>query len=140
MKRYLRSLVVPLAGLALLGAACCPCRKHKPLPPLAGTSWQLVQLGGRDRTPQGDAFTLVFAPDGRISGVGSCNRMTGTFTESSDGSLKISLPAVTRMACEEPEQERAYIEMLSKIDGYRTDPPMLLLYKGDALQAVLEAR
>ena len=69
-----------LAALVMLVASCCPCRKHRKgdSKPFVGTEWQLVQLNGRAVPVEGDLFTVVFGEDGRLSGLGACNRLMGS--------------------------------------------------------------
>ena len=64
---------------------------------LAGTSWQLVDLGsGMPESPNIPA--VAFAADGTVSGTGGCNNFSGTYT--TDGSsITIGALASTMMAC-----------------------------------------
>ena len=56
------------------------CRKHRKgdSKPFVSTEWQLVQLNGRAVPVEGDLFTVVFGEDGRLSGLGACNRLMGS--------------------------------------------------------------
>lgn len=71
----------------MLVASCCPCRKHRKgdSKPFVGTEWQLVQLNGRAVPVEGDLFTVVFGEDGRLSGLGACNRLMGSYETTGNG-------------------------------------------------------
>lgn len=72
-------------------ASCCPCRKHRKGDgkPFVGTEWQLVQLNGRAVPVEGDLFTVVFGEDGRLSGLGACNRFMGSYQTTETGGLTV---------------------------------------------------
>lgn len=80
MTRFMK--LAALAALVMLVASCCPCRKHRKGDgkPFVGTEWQLVQLNGRAVPVEGDLFTVVFGEDGRLSGLGACNRFMGSLS------------------------------------------------------------
>ena len=80
-----------LAALVMLVASCCPCRKHRKGDgkPFVGTEWQLVQLNGRAVPVEGDLFTVVFGEDGRLSGLGACNRFMGSYQTTETGGLTV---------------------------------------------------
>lgn len=126
--------------LALLMTSCCPCRSYqkKTRRPLTGTTWQLIQLDGRSVQPREGAFSLTLA-EGRVSGVGACNRLSGTYTATEKRALAFGPIAVTRMACPEQEQERKFLEALESTTHYDMDGPMLLLLADGELRAVLQA-
>lgn len=140
MKHYTKTAA--LAALALLTAACCPCRKHakSALVPLAGTAWQLVQLDGRAFEAEGEQFTVVFDGKGGLSGEGACNRLMGSYETSATGALKIDRMASTRMACPGMETEARFTQLLSEATHYRIDGDMLMLLHDGELRAVLQAR
>ena len=64
MKRtILFSITLLISALAIVG--CCDCRKRSKLEkPLVGTTWQLVQLMGREVAATGDSYTLCFSENG----------------------------------------------------------------------------
>ena len=99
MKLLMKMVLVCAVGAMFAG--CCACRRYQKLTrrPLIGTEWQLIQLGGRNVTPQDGKFTVQFGEDGTLSGVGSCNRLTGRYEEAANRSLKIGPVATTMMMC-----------------------------------------
>ena len=140
MKNLLRTTVV--AGLVLLMAGCCPCRSYqkKTRRPLTGTEWQLIQLGAETIRPSEGTFTLTLSEQtGQLSGVGSCNRITGPYQSDKDRSLKIGPLASTRMACPDAKHEQAFIEALEAATHYDMDGPMLLILSNGELRAVFQA-
>ena len=140
MKILLRLTVV--AGLAALMVGCCNCRSYqkKTRRPLVGTEWQLIQLGGETLRPQEGCFTITLAAEnGQISGVGACNRLSGTYQSDEKRSLKIGPLAATRMACPDLKREQAFIEALESATHYDMDGPMLLILSDGELRAVFQA-
>lgn len=128
--------------LALLMTSCCPCRSYqkKTRRPLTGTTWQLIQLGGRSVQPREGAFALTLSAEGgRFAGVGSCNRLSGTYTTTEKRALAFGPIASTRMACPEQEQEQKFLEALRTTTHYDMDGPMLLLLGDGELRAVFQA-
>lgn len=127
---------------AILFAGCCPCRSYqkKTRRPLEGTEWQLIQLGGTRIEPQAGKFTLTFfAAENRLSGVGACNRLTGSYAAGQKQALHIGPVAATRMACPGMERESEFIAALESATHYDMDGPMLLLLDNGELRAVFQA-
>ena len=122
--------IAAVAAAAILAASCCPCRSYqkKTRRPLVGTEWQLVQLGGRSVQPQADRFHITFqSEEGRITGVGACNRVFGPFEEGEKRALRIGPLASTMMACPDMKTEREFTEALEATTHYDMDGPILLL-------------
>ncbi len=144
MKNLFRNLLLLalVLGMAGCGATRCHCRAYqkKYRRPLAGTTWQLVQLDGRSVASQEGRFSLVLsADDGRFSGVGACNRLTGTFETDESWALVFGPIAATRMACPDEAQEQKFIDALASATHYDMDGPMLLLLSNGELRAVFQA-
>lgn len=119
-----------LAALVMLVASCCPCRKHRKGDgkPFVGTEWQLVQLNGRAVPVEGDLFTVVFGEDGRLSGLGACNRFMGSYQTTETGGLTVGQNmASTRMFCPDLDREQAFGDVLSGATHYEVDGDMLML-------------
>jgi heat shock protein HslJ len=115
-----------LAGLAMAGCASAP--EPPPLvPALAGTSWKLESIDGAPPAP-GSHATLELAADGRASGDASCNRFTGTWSQSTSA-LTFGRMASTRRACPPPlgDQERRFLKALEAAARYRLDGQRLLI-------------
>ena len=140
--RFIYRIAV-VAGLAALTAGCCNCRSYqkKTRRPLVGTEWQLVQLGGETIRPEEGRFTITLsAENGQLSGVGACNRLSGTYRSDEKRSLRIGPLAATRMACPDLKREQAFIEALESATHYDMDGPMLLILSDGELRAVFQAK
>ena len=141
MKILLRIAVVAVAGTLIAG--CCNCRSYqkKTRRPLAGTEWQLIQLGGKAVKPEEGKFTVTLLAEGnRLTGVGACNRLTGAYKTDGKRTLKIGPLAATMMACPGMDEEGAFTKMLESVTHYDMDGPMLLLLSDGELRAVFQAR
>lgn len=142
MKRFLT--IAALAALVVLTASCCPCRKTRSTAaaqPLVATTWQLVQLNGRAVQAEGDTFTVTFGTDGRISGMGACNRLMGPYQTGANGALTIDHPASTQMAClRGADLETAFLRMLSEATHYEVGGDELMVLTDGELRGVLRAR
>lgn len=141
MKILLRIAVIAAAGALIAG--CCNCRSYqtKTRRPLVGTEWQLIQLGGKSVKPEPDKFTITLLADGsRLTGVGACNRLMGSYKTDSKRTLKFGPLASTMMACPGMEQEDAFTRALEATTHYDMDGPMLLLLSNGDLQAVFQAK
>jgi heat shock protein HslJ len=89
-------------------------------PSLAGPTWRLVSLDGRDIVT-GTRVTASFGADDRVAGSAGCNRYTG-HAAAADGRLQVGLMAATRMFCGADgvmEQEAAYLDALGRAASYR---------------------
>jgi len=140
MTRFMK--LAALAALVMLVASCCPCRKHRKGDgkPFVGTEWQLVQLNGRAVPVEGDLFTVVFGEDGRLSGLGACNRFMGSYQTTETGGLTVGQNmASTRMFCPDLDREQAFGDVLSGATHYEVDGDMLMLLTDGELRAVLQA-
>lgn len=140
MRKLLAILLV--ATVAASAAGCCACRSYqkKTRRPLVGTQWQLVRLGGTTVRPEDDVFTIRFqAPEGRLAGTGTCNRLSGRYEEGENRKLHIGPIASTRMACPDAAREQAFIAALESTTHYDMDGPMLLLLSDGELRAVFQA-
>lgn len=87
----------------------------------------------------GTTLTATFARDGALSGSGGCNRYTGSYTAEA-GTIEITPPASTRMACATPEgvmgQEATYLALLPQAASYRSDGRTLELLAADGTRLV----
>ncbi|MDM0075036.1 META domain-containing protein [Variovorax sp. J2P1-59] len=98
---------------------------------IEGPVWRLEQLGGEPvapSDPQRDAQLRFDRGNGRLSGSGGCNRVSGTF-ERSGSSLKMSQLASTRMACADPARsvsETQFFAALQATTSYRMQGPSRL--------------
>ena len=120
---------------ALIIAGCCHCRsKSRAAAPLEGNTWRLIKLMGEDIETSGESFTLTFTDEGRIAGVGSCNRLFGDYTAAADGKLDIGQLGSTRMMCPDIERENRYFMAVGTATAYEIDgETMMLLDDGEVL-------
>jgi len=131
-----------LLAVVVFFVGCCACHSYQKQTrkPLVGTEWRLIQLGGRNIRSESGQFTVRFAEDGTLSGVGNCNRLMGHYELTGDRMLKIGPIASTRMACPSDEDtEAALCKTLEATDHYDMDGPMLLLLSNGELRAVFQA-
>ncbi len=88
--------------------------------PLAGSEWGTGVAV--------DQRSVQFGADGRASGNAGCNTFMGSYT--ADGvNLKLGPLATTRKMCGEMRmaQEKAWLDMLARIDSYRLNDDQLRL-------------
>uniref|UniRef100_UPI003FEF231A META domain-containing protein n=1 Tax=Alistipes shahii TaxID=328814 RepID=UPI003FEF231A len=132
MKILLKIAIVAVAAAFMAG--CCNCRSYqkKTRRPLAGTEWQLIQLGGKAVKPEEGKFTVTLLAEG--------NRLTGAYKTDGKRTLKIGPLAATMMACPGMDEEDAFTKMLESVTHYDMDGPMLLLLSDGELRAVFQAR
>lgn len=136
MMRNGRGLLLALVAVAL--GAALPLQAQGGNAPLAGTSWQLVELNGQPLVPGGEPLTLMFAADeARVSGYGGCNQFSGPYTQNG-ASLRFGPLLSTRRACLEPAlntQETAYFQALESTTRYSIENGQLVLYRGNQVLA-----
>lgn len=108
-------------------------------PPLRGTYWKLVELGGQPVRRGGDArepHLRLLADEPRLSGATGCNHLLGGF-ESDGDMLRLTGVGMTRMACVDPmlaEQEQRFVAALQRVARYRlADSRLALLVGTDVL-------
>jgi len=144
MKNPTRILV--LLAFALLAGSCsaakCHCRAYqkKYRRPLTGTTWQLVQLNGRSVQAEEGKFLLTLsAEEGRLAGVGACNRLAGKFETDKSRALTFGPIVSTYMACPDLEREHEFIRALRSTTHYDMDGPVLILLSDGEMRALLQA-
>lgn len=84
---------------------------------LAGIEWRIVGIGGEAVGDSAQA-SMVFDPDGRVSGSTGCNNFTGKATIESPN-LTLSPLVTTRRACT-PEAMSREQKFLSAVEGVRS--------------------
>lgn len=134
-----RLLLIAVAALGV--ASCCNCYKgtERSQVPVTGEPWRLVQMDGRMFTTEEDNFFITFGDDGRITGKGSCNRLSGTFkNDNSNGTLSFGGIAATRMMCPRQEDEDRFVKLLGQVDGYTIDGRILMLFTDGEQKLMLE--
>ena len=139
MKRtILFSITLLISALMVVG--CCDCRKRSKLEkPLVGTTWQLVQIMGKEVKSEGDSYTILFHNNGTATGAGDCNRFTLTYTVDKSRALDIANLGSTRRYCENHVAEGAYYDMLEGVTHYEMDGDNMLLLSNGTLVAIMHA-
>jgi heat shock protein HslJ len=91
---------------------------------LEGSEWGVT---GEDKP------FIQFGANGRVSGSTGCNRFTGTYEITEDGSIKIGPLASTRMACPQPamEAEAKFFAMLDEVRSFERTEASLSLRSAD---------
>ena len=140
MKRFMYITMLCIATAAL-AAGCCNCRsKSRSAASLTGNEWQLVKLMGQEVKASGDSFTLTFGEDGRMNGMGSCNRMFGDYVTTADGKITVDHFGSTRMMCPDIERENRYFQTVGLATSYEIDGQTLMLFNNGELQAVFSLK
>jgi len=101
---------------------------------LAAHPWRVEDIAGGGIIDASNV-TLAFAPGGRVSGSGGCNRYTGGVELTGEG-LRFG-PAATMIACAEAlmAQERRFFEALGRVDRFDIAPDgaLVLLAGGETV-------
>jgi heat shock protein HslJ len=135
--------ILAAVSLAVIVTACCPCRRSANTLPLAGTQWSLIQLG--TEKIDSENFRMTLATDGTISGIGDCNRFSGTFRSelpkgSTGGKITVGEGLVsTRMMCLNQGLEDRFLKTLSSADSWSIDGQKLMLIEDGDVTAIFEA-
>lgn len=120
----MRSRVLHLSAALTLTAALSACGTppSPSAPPLEGTSWTLVALGGQTLPtfePARAPSLMLQAADKRLSGFTGCNRLMGSYMLQGT-SLRFGQTATTRMAClGGPDVEGPYLKALEGVAAWR---------------------
>lgn len=136
-----KGIFLAMASAAILSLSSCGSTKAAGVKhvDLESTLWKLESMNGEKKQAftQGESFTLEFlAKEGRIAGVGACNRFMGSYTLEKDGKLDIKMGGATMMACPDMNLEQPYFNMLDQADTYKLEGGKLILYKGKDIVAV----
>ncbi|GAA0765844.1 META domain-containing protein [Ideonella azotifigens] len=102
---------------------------------LLGPEWLVVSLQGQPLIDRSRA-TLRFTPEGRFTGLASCNHFTGAWRLGSEN-LLLNPPAVTMMACAPTvmAQEDRLLALLKAVNRFDFSPKgELLLLTADGRQ------
>jgi heat shock protein HslJ len=117
-------VTVAYAGRTLKGCGGDPASL------LTGREWTVAALAGRPALPE-PRITMTFA-EGRVSGLGSCNRYGAGYTLTGEG-LTFSKGMSTMMACppEIMQQEQEFLGLLEKIKRFSIGPGGALVLEAD---------
>ncbi len=125
----MKTLAVCVGMTLFLNTACQramgPAAASDPAsPPLAGTSWRLIEIQSMDdeigtARHEGNApYTMTFGQDGRVSMVLNCNRANGPWSATSAGSLQIGPLAMTRAFCAPPSLDTRIARDMDYVRSY----------------------
>lgn len=140
MKKTIFIAAAAIVGALLLSGCCQKCRKSREAAtrPIQGTVWHLIQLDGQPIYAP-DKYELTFLADGRIAGIGECNRFFGPYQVlNANGEIKIGPVASTMMACLDPNSETQFFQTLEKVHLYQLDDKNLYLFVDNKIKAVFE--
>jgi heat shock protein HslJ len=129
MSRFAIALTTVIVAAWLSGCARLePPPNTTPEGLLAGTAWQLQQLGTQ-RALEGNRPTLAFAKAGTVSGTGSCNQFNGSVTVNGK-SITFGPLATTRMSCADAlnAQEMSYFKALQQAEWFTITGSTLTIY------------
>lgn len=116
--------------LAAIIAACHPTQKSasdkETIIPLDLTitdkHWKLIELGGQAvgsaEEPQEEVFLIFHADDGRVTGNGSCNNISGSYEVGQGNRISFSHMVSTRRACPEMQLEDRFLKVFDSVDSY----------------------
>jgi heat shock protein HslJ len=131
--RTVAAIALPTLLLAACGTSTPQAGTERALD---GSSWVLSSVTVDQVAVAADAgasSTLVFAPDGQVSGSTGCNRFVGEWQQ--DGTtLAITAGATTLAACASPaltEQEQRVLEAFAQTEAARQSDETLDLLDGD---------
>lgn len=98
--------------------------------------WNLIELDGRPVTAPRGGERVFFELDGanaRVTGNASCNRFSGTYELAAGDRLWFGPDLIaTRMACADLDQERRFLDVLTRVESYTLDGDALSLGGPDA--------
>jgi heat shock protein HslJ/uncharacterized lipoprotein YbaY len=98
---------------------------------LQGPEWVVEDINGQGIVDRSRA-SLVFGPDGRVSGRASCNNFTGQYKLTGEG-LTVSQTAGTMMACPPAlmDQEAKFLEVLRSVRRFDLTADGALVLQAD---------
>ncbi|WP_316355519.1 META domain-containing protein [Devosia sp.] len=128
----LRRILLALA--AALSLSLTAVADGESLATLVGTSWRLTQLDGESVAPAVTA-TLVISADS-IGGNGGCNTYGGNIAATPTG-IDITEVFSTLMACDNLEQEQAFLAALEAADAFAMAAGNLQLLENGTVLAEL---
>ena len=133
------------AIVALLMAACCPCKKGQSNnAPLYGTTWRAVifDINGTNKVvaeQNPGEYTLILNEDGKFNGVGDCNSYFGDFTLK-NGKITFSNMGSTKAMCPSQEWEDCFLQNINSANGYSIEGDKLMLLQDGRVCVIFKAQ
>lgn len=138
MKKIFAFAIIAVAAGVAVG--CCPCRfARKNAKPFSGTEWHLVQIAGRDVHFAENTFNVTFGGDGKLTGIGACNRFSAQYKATAKEVLEIGTIAASRMYCPDLDTEQAMFTELDCATHYEIGGSMLFILKNGEIRAIFSA-
>ena len=132
MKKIMYLMLLVAVGISAV-SCCSACRARKPMQ-VSGTKWGLIEMNGavvdRQNGMSPDRLTLTLGEDGRVAGMGDCNRYFGPYTLN-NGKIDISSIGSTRMMCPNQQLETEFFRMLENAASCKIDGDFLILSDGE---------
>ncbi|UCH72633.1 MAG: META domain-containing protein [Rhodospirillales bacterium] len=96
---------------------------------LAGSAWRLRDLAGEAAAAEA---WMAFTADGKVTGLGGCNRFGGGY-EAKAGQFRFGALAATMMACPDPKArtESSFFKALEATRAIVATERLLVLFDGD---------
>jgi heat shock protein HslJ len=113
----------PVQPTAVFPTAVQPTAIHPTLPPvqpnpIQEVNWQWVNVtdsstGQATTVPTPAQYTITFNMDGTVNGLADCNSFSGTYSQVSGLSIKIT--TMTRAACPDGSLDQQYLQLLNNV-------------------------
>ena len=102
--------------IVVLLAACAPAATPAPINSITGIVWQWMSVseaGNTTNVPDPTKYTIVFNPDGTLTGQADCNSFTGAWSQQNGFTIKLG--ASTMAYCGDTSLDQQYLALLSNV-------------------------
>ncbi len=82
------------------------------------TAWSTVTPAAQEDVPDSASYTIEFTSDETFVATADCNTVSGTYTSSASGGLKIYPGPSTLVACGDDSLSDVFVEKLGLATGY----------------------
>jgi heat shock protein HslJ len=113
-----RWVVVASFVVAILVVAACSSGDSLTGKTWQWTAWSTVTPATQSDVPDPSAYTIEFGSDGTFVANADCNTVSGTYTSSASGGLKIYAGPSTLVACGDDSLSDVFVEKLGLATGY----------------------
>ena len=122
-----------VALLAIVLASSCGSSKNALQTSALEGEWNIITVNGKEATADKDVFIGLNLKENRVYGCAGCNRIMGAIQVDKDkaGHLSFGQVASTRMLCSDMATERAVLEALENVTGYKGTEQELTLTDGN---------